>query len=293
MGFTYGFASLRQSGNVILQEINRIGGLVTIYRLGKPLLSSGEQRGLNDLEQTFGSIIDPLTNIRNLFIQWNAQCDLELSNYKRTQQVRNFEREKNGVRKLLEKKNKPDYSMLLSRMQGTLLALELVERTSVRNELSPEFKVPTGAIDVITVEKAQPFAALKRVESIFQSANSYVKIMDKYVGEHTLDFVWKVPTQIPVSILTSIIQKKPQFDAAHKRILKERQGGLEIRICEPSELHDRYIITQNEFWQSGPSLKDLGITKWGILAKIGNITTKAEIEKKFDDLWKSSKQFRK
>jgi hypothetical protein len=288
----YGINSLRQTGQVILQEMNRIGESVTIYRLVKPLLSSGEQRDLNYLEQVFGPVIDPLTNIRNLFIQWNAQCDLELSNYKRTQQIRNFEREKNEVRKLLEKKNKPDYMMLISKMKSTLLALEIVERTSVRNELPAEFKVPSGAIDVITVEKAQPFAALKRVESIFQNASGYVKIMDRYVGEHTLDFVWKVPAQIHVSILTSNIQKKPQFDAAYKRILKERQGRLEVRICEPSEFHDRYIITQNELWQSGPSLKDLGITKWGILAKIGNMTTKTEIEKKFDDLWKSSNQLR-
>jgi hypothetical protein len=116
--------------------------------------------------------------------------------------------------------------------------------------------------------------------------------MDKYVGEHTLDFVWKVPVHIPVSILTSVIQKKPQFDVAHKRIQKERQGNLKVCLCEPTEFHDRCIITQNEFWQSGPSLKDLGVTKWGIIAKIGNMQTKAEIEKKFDDLWRSGKQLK-
>ncbi|MBI3842486.1 MAG: hypothetical protein HY295_05020 [Thaumarchaeota archaeon] len=293
MTYMYGFANLRQSGYAILQEINRVAGLTGLYRLGKPFLPAQDQRDLNTLEQVLGPIIDPLNIARNSFTQWSAQCDLELSNFKRTPQLRTFEREKNGVQKLFEKK-KPDYSILATKMQSTLLALEVVERTAVKKDIKPEEKIPAGAIDVITVEKAQPYTALKRIESIFQNATGYVKIMDKYVGEHTLDFAWKIPVSIPVNILTSIIgnKTKSKFDVAFKRIIKERPSAVEIRLCDPSEFHDRYIITKNELWQSGPSLKDLGITKWGTVSKIGDATTKIEIEKKFDDLWRTSKQLR-
>jgi hypothetical protein len=274
--------------------MNKIGRLATLYKLGKPFLPSRDQRDLNDLEQAFGSVIDPLANIRNMFIQWSAQCDLELSNYKRTQQIRNFEREKNGVKKLLEQKKRPEYNILISKMQSALLALEIVEKTAIRNDVKPELVIPPGAVEVITVEKNQPYTALKRVESIFQNASGYVKIMDSWIGEHTLDYVWKIPISVPVFILTSTIEDKSKrkFEIGFKRLEKERLGTTEVKITQRSELHDRYIITQSELWHSGPSLKDLGVKKWGTVSKIGDSTTKQIIEKKFDDLWKSGKQLK-
>lgn len=290
MMYMYGFYSLKQTGYAIFQEINKISGMVGLYRISKPFLHPQDQRNLSDWEKAIGPAVDILYNVRNAFIEWSAQCDLELSNYKRTPQVRAFEREKNGVKRLLEKK-KADYSILATKMRGTMLALEVVERTAIKKDLKLEEKVPASAVEVITVEKAQPFTTLKRVEGIFQNAVGYVKIMDKWAGERTLDFVWKIPAGIPVMVLTSVIQEKSKakFQVAYERIIKERSGGLEIRRCEPSELHDRCILTQNELWISGPSLKDLGITKWGIVAKIGDVAKKVEIEKKFDELWKSGR----
>ena len=291
MAFQYGLNNLRQIGYQILQEINKMNQLHGLYRFGKPFLSGREQQDLNDLEQAFGGLIDPLYNARNAFINWNAQCDLELNNYKRNQQVKNFEREKKAVLKLFEKK-KPDYAILSSKMQSTLLALEVLERTAIRKDAKKEEIIPQGAIEVITVEKAQPYTALKRIESIFQNAQGYVKIMDKWIGKHTLDFVLEVPSNVPVMILTSFLENKSKtkFSSLFKRIQKEKGGSIEIRKCEPSEFHDRFIITNIELWQSGPSLKDLGITKWGTVSKIGSPATKTDIERRFDNLWKSSKE---
>lgn len=293
MTFQYGLNNLRQIGFQILQEINKMNQLRGLYHLGKPFLSGSEQQDLNALEQAFGGIVDPLYNARNAFINWNAQCDLELSNYKRNQQAKNFEREKKSVLKLFEKK-KPDYTILSSKMQSTLLALEVLERTAVRKDTKREEIVPQGAIEVITVEKAQPYTALKRVESIFQNAQGYVKIMDKWIGKHTLDFVMEVPSNVPVMLLTGFLENKSKtkFSSLFERLKKERKGNVEIRKCEPSEFHDRFIVTLNELWQSGPSLKDLGITKWGIISKIGNHAVKTDIERRFDDLWKSSKELK-
>lgn len=291
MSFQYGLNNLRQIGYQILQEINKMNQLRGLYHLGKPFLSGSEQQDLNALEQAFGGIVDPLHNARNAFINWNAQCDLELSNYKRNQQIKNFEREKKSVLKLFEKK-KPDYAILSSKMQSTLLALEILERTAIRSDTKKEEIVPQGAIEVITVEKAQPYTALKRVESIFQNAHGYVKIMDKWIGKHTLDFVLEVPLHTSVQILTGFVEKKSKtkFSSLLDRLQKEKEGMIEVRRCEPSEFHDRFIITQNELWQSGPSLKDLGITKWGTVSKIGSHATKIDIERRFDELWKSSKE---
>ncbi len=290
MAFQYGLNNLRQIGYQILQEINKMNQTRGLYHLGKLFLSGQEKSELNELEQSFGGLVDPLYNARNAFINWNAQCDLELSNYKRNQQVKNFEREKKSVSKLFEKK-RPDYAILSSKMQSTLFALEILERIAVRKDAKKEGITPQGAIEVITVEKAQPYTALKRIESIFQNAQGYVKIMDKWIGKHTLDFVLEVPVNVPVMILTGFIEKKSKtkFSSLFERIKKEKEGKIEIRKSEPSEFHDRFIITHNELWQSGPSLKDLGLTKWGIISKIGNTSTKIDIERRFDNLWNKSK----
>jgi len=190
----------------------------------------------------------------------------------------------------MSKKKKPDYAILSSKMRSTLLALEILERTAVSKDTKKEERIPQGAIEVITVEKSQPYTALKRVESIFQNTQVYVKIMDKWIGKRTLDFVMEVPSTVPVMILTGFVEKKSQrkFSSLYERIRKEKGGKIDIRICDPSEFHDRYIITNNELWQSGPSLKDLGITKWGTISKIGNASVKMDIEGRFDNLWKSS-----
>ena len=98
MTFQYGLNSLRQIGYQILQEISKMNQLRGLYHLRKPFLSGTEQRNLNDLEQEFGGIVDPLYNARNAFINWNAQCDLELNNYKRNQQLKNLERKESSIK---------------------------------------------------------------------------------------------------------------------------------------------------------------------------------------------------
>ena len=254
MTFQYGLDNLRQIGYQILQEINKMNQTRGLYHLGKLFLSGQEKSELNELEQSFGGLVDPLFNARNAFVNWNAQCDLELSNYKHSQQVKNFEGEKKTVLKLFEKK-KPDYAILCSKMQSTLSALEVLERTAVRKDAKKEEIIPQGVVEVITVEKAQSYTALKRIESIFQNAQDYVKIMDKWIGKRTLDFVLEVPSNVPVKILTGFLEKKSErkFPSLLERMQQEKNGSIEVRKCEPSGLHDRFIITNNELWQSGPS----------------------------------------
>lgn len=282
------FYSIQQSGLAILNEINRVSELVTVYRFTKPFLSGRDQKDLNDLENTLGNILDPLSTARNVFLEWNTQCDLELLNFKKTEQIRVFEREKKMVTKLLNTK-KRDYPLLAAKMKSVLLALEIVERTSSRKELPYSEKIPTNAIEVIHVEKGQQFTALKRIEGIFMNAEGYLKLMDNWVDERTLDFIVHISPIMPVKILTSKIQNKTKFETGFKRLCEQRNQNLELRINTPSDFHDRYIISQNDFWISGQSLKDIGLKKFGIVARIGNTPEKQSVERKFDEIWNRSK----
>ena len=182
--------------------------------------------------------------------------------------------------------------LLSSKMQSTLFALEVLQKNSGKKRCKEGGDYSTRSNRSNNSGKStQLYTALKRVESIFQNAQGFVKIMDKWIGKHILDFVLEVPSNVPVMILTGFLESKSKrkFSSLLERLQKEKNGSIEIRKSEPSEFHDRFIITQNELWQSGPSLKDLGMTKWGTVAKIGNPATKADIERRFDELWNKGK----
>src|SRR3990172_4416589 len=160
------FYGLSQQGHALLEEIGKIRNTVTVYRLGKPFLSPRELRQLETFERAFGSVVDPLSNIRNAFFEWSAQCDLALAHYRRTVQVRVFERGRNALGKLLGRR-RPDYSLIASTMKQVLLSLEVVQRTAIPIEAAvPVVRVPPGATEVIAVEKGKPFTALKQIEGI-------------------------------------------------------------------------------------------------------------------------------
>ena len=62
MTFQYGLDNLRQIGYQILQEINKMNQTRGLYHLGKLFLSGQEKSELNELEQSFRGLVDPLFN---------------------------------------------------------------------------------------------------------------------------------------------------------------------------------------------------------------------------------------
>lgn len=283
------YIQLVQEGNAIIQELSKLQGMKFIYTLGKFTLNPKDRKDLTDIEQILGPHIDPLATIRSMFAKWSINCDIYLSQYKRASQIKSFERERNKVQKMLDQK-RPDIQLLISKMSQILMSLDIVNENAVSlppPKLKPLPTKPTKITPrAIVIKKGKPFSAMKEVEEIFEKARGYIKVMDKWTSDKTLDFFWRAAS-VPIKILTCIIEEKsvPRFQVAYRRIKEERGTDFEIRKCKPEELHDRYLITQDELWTSGPSLKDLGSKSWGTITEVKDKQKKAEIEKIFDELW--------
>ena len=93
--------------------------------------------------------------------------------------------------------------------------------------------------------------------------------MDKWVSDKTLEYFASAP-EVPIKILTSVIdnKKRVQFQVMLNRINETRSNPIEVRICDPKEFHDRYIISGKELWVIGSSLKDVGYKNWTTLNRV-------------------------
>lgn len=167
-------SSLLSRGYTILEEINQLHRGSSVLQLGKFFLNARDRRDLEQFEQ-FVEVFDPLLHIRNTFSEWEAQCDLALANYKRTVQVRSFEKHKNAMGRILERR-KPDYSLTATKMKQAILSLDVVQKTAIPVKPA-EAQIPAGATEVITVERGKPFTALKQIEGIFERTQGY--LLDK------------------------------------------------------------------------------------------------------------------
>lgn len=126
------------------------------------------------------------------------------------------------------------------------------------------------------------------MKEILRSSQGYVKIIDPYVNEITLEFLLNISKGVPIKLLTAQTggkEKERRLKRACKRFKVERPQ-FEIRKCEPGLIHDRFILTQTQGWSIGSSLKDIG-KKLSMITEIST-QTKHEAEKMFDQIWTKS-----
>lgn len=96
---------------------------------------------------------------------------------------------------------------------------------------------------------------------------------------------------IPILLLTENIggKKRAKPFIRSCNTFKVERPQFQIRKCKKGLLHDRYIISRNQVYSIGSSLKDLGKK----MSSIIEITeTKTEIEKQFDKIWSSSSKLK-
>jgi hypothetical protein len=144
----------------------------------------------------------------------------------------------------------------------------------------------------ILVQAAQPYTALREVENILDQARNYVKVLDPWLGEEALDFFWKIPQSVRVRILTRTIVDRQRFIVAYQRLVQEKRGSIEIRESDSVELHDRFIIIEDQAWSLGPSLKDLG-KKFATITNVADAKSRNGMERFFDRIWDAARQIGK
>lgn len=126
----------------------------------------------------------------------------------------------------------------------------LDERVSnIENNYKPqEFKNSQLFFD------GQLYDAYTLIQSLFESANNEIIIIDNYVDRTILDRLVVKNRNVQVIIYTSINTRLLGRDI---NTFNSQYGGLDVRYT--TNVHDRYIIIdQNKIYHLGHSIKDLG-----------------------------------
>ncbi len=98
------------------------------------------------------------------------------------------------------------------------------------------------------------YDAYTLIQSLFESANKEIIIIDNYVDRTILDRLVVKKSNVQVTIYTSINSRLLAKDI---NAFNDQYGGLDVRYT--TNVHDRYIIIdQNKLYHLGHSIKDLG-----------------------------------
>ena len=140
----------------------------------------------------------------------------------------------------------------------------------------------------IIIPSDKPFTGQRVLTEIIEESQGYLGVMDTYVDRKTLDLLHDAPEGIPIRLLTCNTggaDKEKRFLRACKNLKVERPG-FEIRKCESSPFHDRFILTKNKGWMIGASLKDIG-KKLTMITEMSPETSK-QMQNHFEEIWKKS-----
>ena len=142
----------------------------------------------------------------------------------------------------------------------------LDERVSnIENNYKPqEFKNSQLFFD------GQLYDAYTLIQSIFESANNEIIVIDNYVDRTILDRLVVKNSNVQVIIYTSINTRLLGRDI---NTFNSQYGGLDVRYT--TNVHDRYIIIdQNKIYHLGHSIKDLGKKIFSISESDSNLISK-------------------
>lgn len=179
-----------------------------------------------------------------------------------------------------------EFVKVVTRIKRTVLAL----RSIAKKPLIHNKDIPVRSIaKEVILSPGEPYTASRKIKEILEGTRGYVKIIDPYVDETTLDFLLSIPKGLPIKLLTAFTggkDKERRFKRECKRFKAERPE-FEIRKCNRKLIHDRFILTQAQGWSVGSSIKDIG-KKLSMIKEISE-KSKNEAEKKFDEIWKNAK----
>jgi len=206
--------------------------------------------------------------------------------------------EYNEVRDLFVKlgRRKNDFKVYLHRARkegliderkvnkSKLLSLKIKGLKTVKNLLGQS----SGA-KALLIKSGTIYSGKKLFKEIVLSKPSFtIKICDPYVGVRLLDILSEITSKCEIYILTQTIERSKQFKRELEDFKKEFQNiKIEIRVLEGNKLHDRYIITETDYWSIGSSIKDIG-KKDALITKLPD-EIKYALAEVFNRRWQNAK----
>jgi hypothetical protein len=139
---------------------------------------------------------------------------------------------------------------------------------------------------VYVIKSGQNFTAIKRLEEFLMQEirGENILLCDPYVSSSTLfPFSTLAPKLKSMKILTSQVQDAIKFHEYRNKMQKETRIAIEVKVS--TKIHDRYLISEDNCWSFGASIKDLG-SKDTTIREIGEVTE--SMRDLFSERWKES-----
>lgn len=140
---------------------------------------------------------------------------------------------------------------------------ERLEQRVAETENKIDFFVRTSLPPVEGIfYDGQIFDAYKFVNDLIRSASQRIVLIDNYIDDSVLAMLDKRADNIEAFIYTKEIDNKLKID-----IVKHNSQYRKIDICVFKNLHDRFLIIDNDVYHIGASIKDLG-KRWFAFCKM-------------------------
>ena len=181
-----------------------------------------------------------------------------------------------------------EYVRIDTKIRRTVIALESMgEKSLIYSKDIPALQISKETL----VSPGKPFTGSIKIKEILKSCRGYVKVIDPYINEATLELLINIPEGVPTRLLTAFTggEEKEGKRKRTYRKFKEERPEFEIKKCRSNLIHDRFILTKTHGWNVGSSLKDFG-KKLSIITELST-EAKGNVEKKFDGIWREARDF--
>jgi len=268
---------LAEGVGLITREIleSAQGGRIA-KKLAKTYLEQQQRVQFASIEQNFGIQFDPWLESVKSFLSNISIWKRDLKEPNSQQLIKSFD--------LIY-----EYARLETRIRQALAILKgISNKPLIYNKDIPQ-KPPKEEVKELILPPGSPYTGFRKMEDLLKEAKGYIKIIDPYVDEETLDLLLDVPKEISILILTEFIggeDKEKRFIKLCQKFKAERPK-FNIRKCGPRLIHDRFILTHGKGWSIGTSIKDIG-KKLSMIAELSD-NARGRIETLFDELWNKSK----
>ncbi|MGV9169387.1 MAG: hypothetical protein ACOC38_05525 [Promethearchaeia archaeon] len=165
--------------------------------------------------------------------------------------------------------------------------ITILKKFNLKGIVSNE-KLAQSSGEGLVARPGEQFKAYRRILEIASKAKGYLFIVDPYPGQETLVVLEKSPLDQPARLLTFPLRnksKRAEFETLAKKLTRDRPK-TEVRYAPRGMLHDRFIITENQIWHVGHSIKDIGNKLSAITPMRENKGREAKRES--EKIWKKS-----
>ncbi len=148
-----------------------------------------------------------------------------------------------------------------------------------------------GGLTVVRIEGNSPRTARSRLGELLAGLKGTVRICDPYYGIRTLDSLDHIPKACAVRFLTARTNEGGRNLTGALRDFKKERSNVEFRLVNnPSEIHDRYVLTAQQLLLVGHGLKDIGGKESFVVSLDKNLAAGliAQTRSVFDTRWRTA-----